>query len=155
MHVPWVLLQMWKRPCEMVDVNYLMTMSTEPQASWSLRTDNVDPCDTALRPHHQPVRQLCPSWSQTLRHPSLTWLLKVLCQNPSGSSRLFKAWATSSPCVTLFGLSVRQAHELALTYAITNKDLLYGTGNYTQNFVVTGKVKESEKEYIYIHNIYM
>ena len=31
---------------------------------------------------------------------------------------------------------------------ITNKDLLYSTGNYTQYFVVTYKGKESEKEYI-------
>ena len=31
---------------------------------------------------------------------------------------------------------------------ITNKDLLYSTGNYTQYFVITYKGKESEKEYI-------
>ena len=30
---------------------------------------------------------------------------------------------------------------------ITNKDLLYSTGNYTQYFVITYKRKESEKEY--------
>ena len=29
---------------------------------------------------------------------------------------------------------------------ITNKDLLYGTGNYTQYFVITCKSKESEKD---------
>ena len=34
---------------------------------------------------------------------------------------------------------------------ITNKDLLYSTGNYTQYFVITYKGKESEKEKIYIH----
>ena len=32
----------------MGDVNYLKTKSTQPQASWSLRTDNVNPCDTTL-----------------------------------------------------------------------------------------------------------
>ena len=34
---------------------------------------------------------------------------------------------------------------------ITNKDLLYSTGNYTQNFVITYKGKESENN-IYIYN---
>ena len=33
---------------------------------------------------------------------------------------------------------------------ITNKDLLYSTGNYTQYFVITYKGKESE--YIYMYN---
>ena len=33
---------------------------------------------------------------------------------------------------------------------ITNKDLLYSTGNYTQYFVITYKRKDSEKEYAYI-----
>ena len=37
-----------------------------PQTYWSLRTDNVNPCDTALLPHHQPIRELCTSWSHTL-----------------------------------------------------------------------------------------
>ena len=32
---------------------------------------------------------------------------------------------------------------------ITNENLLYSTGNYTQYFTVTYKGKESEKEYIY------
>ena len=33
----------------------------------------------------------------------------------------------------------------------TNKDILYDTGNYTQYFVITYKIKESEEEYIYIY----
>ena len=32
---------------------------------------------------------------------------------------------------------------------VTNKDLVYSTGNYTQYFVITYKEKESEKEHIY------
>ena len=32
-------------------INYLMTINTQPQASWSLRADNVYPCDTTLLPH--------------------------------------------------------------------------------------------------------
>ena len=33
--------------------------------------------------------------------------------------------------------------------AVSKKDLLYSTGNYTQIFVITYKGKKSEKEYIY------
>ena len=35
-------------------------------------------------------------------------------------------------------------------YEITNKDLLYSTGNSTQSFVITYIGKESEKELIYV-----
>ena len=31
-----------------------------------------------------------------------------------------------------------------------NKDLLYSTGNYTQNLIITYNGKESEKEYMYV-----
>ena len=34
---------------------------------------------------------------------------------------------------------------------ITNKDLLYSTGNSTQCLVIIYKGKESEKEYIYVY----
>ena len=34
---------------------------------------------------------------------------------------------------------------------ITNKNLLYGTGNYVQYLVITCNGEESEKEYIYTH----
>ena len=34
---------------------------------------------------------------------------------------------------------------------ITNKDLTFNIGKYTQYFVITNKEKESEKEYIYKH----
>ena len=37
---------------------------------------------------------------------------------------------------------------------MTHKDLLYGTGNYTQYFVITYKEKEPKNEYIYILHIY-
>ena len=33
---------------------------------------------------------------------------------------------------------------------MSNKDLLYSTGNYIQYLVITYNGKESEKEYIYI-----
>ena len=34
---------------------------------------------------------------------------------------------------------------------MTNKDLLYSTGNYIQYLIIIYNGKESEKEYIYIH----
>ena len=34
---------------------------------------------------------------------------------------------------------------------MTNKDLLYSTGHYTQYFVITYKGKKSEIEFIYIY----
>ena len=45
-----------------------------PQTSWSL-----NPSDTALLPHHQPIRELCTSWLPTLGCPSLRSLFKMLC----------------------------------------------------------------------------
>ena len=35
---------------------------------------------------------------------------------------------------------------------MTNKDLLYSTGNYIQYLVIIYNGKESEKEYIYIYS---
>ena len=51
----------------------------------SLRVNNVTPCDTTWPPHHQPIRELCTSWSHTLGRPSLTLSLKMLCWNLLGS----------------------------------------------------------------------
>ena len=73
-----------KTPHQMEDINYLMTMSTQPQASWSLRTDTVNSCDTTLCPHYRPTKELCRDWSHTRQPPSLPWLLKMFCQSPSG-----------------------------------------------------------------------
>ena len=41
-----------------------------------------------------------------------------------------------------FGINI---YTLLYIKQITNKDLLYSTGNYTQYFVITYKGKESEK----------
>ena len=107
-----------------------MTRSIQPQASWSPRTENVHSCDFTIcqsencaRVNHIPCDPC-----------SLTWLLKMLCQNPAGSwaHGFFGAWAThlfSWPCnkpfsalnshVGLFGLTVHQAHELRLTTSVS------------------------------------
>ena len=47
-----------------------------------------------------------------------------------------------------FGINI---YTLLYTKQITNKDLLYSTGNYTQYLVITYKGKESEKEYMCIY----
>ena len=46
-----------------------------------------------------------------------------------------------------FGINI---YTLLHIKEITNKNLLYSTGNSTQYFVITYNGKESEKEYIYI-----
>ena len=61
----------------MENVNYLTAMSTYPQGSWRLRTDNVHPCDTTLVPpsaHQRTTRADHVPWIPT----SLTWPLKML-----------------------------------------------------------------------------
>ena len=45
-----------------------------PQTCWLPKTD------------HQPIRGLWLRWSHTLRHPFLSWPLKMLCWNPLRSS---------------------------------------------------------------------
>ena len=40
-------------------------------------------------------------------------------------------------------------HTLLYVKQITNRDLLYNTGNYTQDSVITSKEKEFENIYIY------
>ena len=44
-----------------------------------------------------------------------------------------------------FGINI---YTLMYIRQITNKDVLYSTGNYTQYSVISYKGKESEKEYI-------
>ena len=48
-----------------------------------------------------PIRELHRSWSQNLRCPSFTQLLKMFCWNPLGEFRVFWAGTTCSPCMAL------------------------------------------------------
>ena len=85
MHISWVVLQMWNphhhpcpHPATHTHTHTHKTLTTclwacSPRAYWSLRIDST------LLPHHQPIRELCTSWSQTLGCPSFTWPLKMLC----------------------------------------------------------------------------
>ena len=86
MHVSWAVLQVGTT-CLLKWRKYLLTMSTQPQASWSPRPDNMNPCDTTWLSHHQPIREPCTSWSLPC-DLLLTCPLKMLCQNLSGSSGL-------------------------------------------------------------------
>ena len=54
-----------KIPHHMEDVDHLMTISTEPQVPWSLRTDNVKPCDTDCT-------VTLPSENQRIMHKPIT-----------------------------------------------------------------------------------
>ena len=76
---------------QMGDVNYL-TRAHSPQASWSLRTDDVNPCDTAPLHHRQPIREWCTSWSHT--HPTLRLTFKSALPKPFTEFGAFRAWAT-------------------------------------------------------------
>jgi len=42
----------------MEKVNYMMTVSTYP-SDWLEHEGNFNPCDTAIRPYHQQIRELC------------------------------------------------------------------------------------------------
>lgn len=42
-----------------------MTTRTWPPTDWSLRIDGINPYDTNFLYHHQPIRELCTSWSHT------------------------------------------------------------------------------------------
>ena len=107
--------------------NYL-TRGTQPQASWSLRTDNVKPCDTTLPLHCHPIRELYTSWSHTLQSPLPHLPFKNAWLKPLEEVELFQhvshSFSSCSPAINLsllqtqvfFGLTLRWARELALMF---------------------------------------
>ena len=60
----------------MEEINYLMIMSTCPEDLLVPKDWYINLCDTTLFPHHQPVRALCMSWSETLWPSPLLGFLK-------------------------------------------------------------------------------
>ena len=97
----WVVLQM-------EEGNYWLPWACNPQTYWRLRYD-VNPCDTALLRHHQPIRELCTSWSHTLRSHSLILPLKMLCWGQLGGSGLLStsrpgllAWCSTGNTALIF-----------------------------------------------------
>ena len=77
------------------------TTVQKPKDFWSLSPGKVNPCDTTLCSHHQPIRELCTIWSHTLQPSPPSPDFKMLCQNILGSSRLFRAWISLSLCLAL------------------------------------------------------
>ena len=78
------LFYRYENPHQMEEINYLMIMSMWPPGLPAPKDYNMNPCDTALLPHYQSIRELCTSWSHTLGCPALAWPLKMLCWNPWG-----------------------------------------------------------------------
>ena len=54
-------IQMWKPPTKWKMLDYLRTMSTWPQATWSLRTEKVNPCDITLFSHPSANQRTVPA----------------------------------------------------------------------------------------------
>ena len=84
--------------------------------------------------------------------------LRVIKVKRGGKNSEYKSWWwTGRPGVLWFMGSQRVGHNWVTElnwidttiYKINNKDLLYRRGNYTENFVITYKEKEAEKEDIY------
>jgi len=72
----------------MEEVNYLMTTRCSPQTYWSLRIDHGNLWDTALFPHHQPIRTV----HKLITYP-VTFLLlafKNASLKPIGEFRFFE-----------------------------------------------------------------
>ena len=109
--------------------------STQPQAC-------VNPCDAALWPHLSANWRTVQSWSQTLW--SLTWLLKMLCQIPSGSSSLgvFRIWATSLLHVPAINLSLLQTLTFRFVWphrAMGNRTCTNKSDSIQQNTAVVSR----------------
>ena len=84
-----VILQMWKPHTKWKMLTPWWPWVPSLRVSLSLRTDNINTCDTALLPHNQPIRELSRSWSHTLWPTSSTWSLKKLSWNPLGILEIF------------------------------------------------------------------
>ena len=87
--------------------NYLMTLSPYTQAFWNLKTDKVNPCDPTLLPHHQPVRELCTSWSHTLWPPltsSPGFWKSSACQVASVVSNSLQPYGLCPPGSSVYGI---------------------------------------------------
>ena len=76
----------------MKDVNYSKTMNTWPQASWSLKANDVNPCDTTLLTRQSAHQRTVHKLITDPETPSLTLLLKgfLLCHKPFGELKAFR-----------------------------------------------------------------
>jgi len=72
--------------------------ASSPQTSWHLRIDTVNHAATSPSTNKRIMHELISDPGM----PFVTWPLKALCWNPSGSSGVSWAWATWSPCSVLW-----------------------------------------------------
>ena len=98
MYISWVVLQMLKLPTKWKKLTTRWPWAHIPQTHWRLRIDNANPCDTALFPHHQPIRDLHTSWSPTLWLPFPYLALKNASLTPIREFGSFEHEPLHSPC---------------------------------------------------------
>lgn len=95
LHISWVFQMLkttkWKK------LTTRWSLSNSPQTSWHLRIDTVNHAATSPSTNKRIMHELTSDPGM----PFLTWPLKALCWNPSGSSGVSWAWATWSPCSVL------------------------------------------------------
>ena len=105
MQISQVVLPMWKHP-----TNYLMTLSTEPQSSWSLKTI-VNTCDTTQFPHYQPVKELCMILFCTLQpSPPSLGFHKCFEETLQGISGFFRVSTTNWHLPRALWMTEQQRH---------------------------------------------
>lgn len=113
---------------QMEDVNYLRTMNTQPQASCSLRTNRVNPCDLTISQTEncaQADHKLC---NHTLALPGFLKCFAETLQGPQSFlghespvslNGLQQACLCSTlQCFSAFGFTGQQAHEPALAITL-------------------------------------
>ena len=83
MHPP-ALFHRHENPHQREEADCVMTVSTEPEDLLAPEADdNLTPCDTALQPHHQPIRELITYPVTFLPPPAF----KKPCLKPMGWER--------------------------------------------------------------------
>ena len=105
----------------------------QSQVFWNSRTDNANPCDTALFPHHQPIRDLYTSWSHTLWVPYPHLTFKNASLTPIREFGSFEHEPLHSPCMApainlspfqtpMFCSLWRQGHEHGFDNRVTQNN---------------------------------
>ena len=115
------------------------------QVPWSLRIDNVNPCDTVLLPHHQPIKRIVHELITYPVTPLRYLAFKNTFLKSFGDFGVLEAWAIhflawpyNKPCSApnsdislLFGLTVHQAHELAFSYNLARQPRVWAHSRST------------------------
>ena len=122
----------------MDEFSYLMTMSTEPQASWSPGTNNDSPCDTPfsltiiwLETHAQADHR---PWDSLYTH--LAFKNARLCQKLNFAESLWGAWdlGEPDPPVSLHGPAVNLSLLQTTTFWFVRPHYGQGTGTCSNSW---------------------